>query len=87
MSDLIREKDGSIRYCDSNIAKMGYWWVVKRTYTISYFVESISECVELIFLGLQAVLLLLILPVAPLIKSYFAYKQSQEKETFRADTK
>jgi hypothetical protein len=78
MTDLVREEDGSIRWCDKNIAKLGYWWTVKHYYRVEYFVETLTECCEYIWQGLQATLAVVILPVLPLILANTKLKEAKE---------
>jgi hypothetical protein len=75
--DLVREIDGSIRYCDSNIVKLGYWWLVKYK-VFDSLVDDVIEAFKQLGGGLLALLFLLLLPSTPFIKAYFRLRQAKD---------
>jgi|GEM_PF-2434136 len=77
MDDLVREEDNSIRYCDSNIVKLGYWWLAFKMF--DEFAYDLSEALKHLFDGILALLFLMLLPISPFIKAYFRLRQAKKE--------
>ena len=84
---LVREEDGSIRWCDRNITLLGYWWVVKHYYTREYLGEILADATSIIVQGVQALLLLTLLPIVPFVRAYFSLKQAKERVEYETNLK
>lgn len=75
--DLVRDSDGTIRFCDSNIVRLGYWWTVKH-YTLDTLIDDIIEALTRLGIGLSALVFLLCSPITPPIRAYFRLKRAKE---------
>ena len=77
--ELIREEDGTIRKCDANIVKLGYWkslrfFGYKRILTEYFDWPAIVE--GLIWI-VAAIMALLILPILPFIYCYIEWARAK----------
>ncbi len=84
--DLVRNDCGSIRYCDSNIVKLGYWWLVKYK-IIDSTVDDVIEASKQLWDGVLALLFLVLLPITPFIKAYFRLRQAKEMVEYESTFK
>lgn len=78
--ELIREEDGTIRKCDSNIVKLGYWrslWLwygYKKTLVEDIDWGAVAEA----FVAVGTIILaLILLPFIPFIRCYTDWKRAK----------